>query len=233
MAAPIVTIAWMGAGAGNASAAAATGTAVAGAAAATGGAAATGSAVAGGTGLAIVGGKTAATVLAVVAIGGGSVVVGEKVVSERSGSDASAETVSSKSASTPTVPAQSLTVGEKAAAAGQGEQDCGQQAPRACAGATREGSRQACRCGQALCCREGQGQVQQRRRSLERLDQVGRTRQLVAADPRTATPDRPSRQPATAPAATAPAARAARVSPPRQGGGNGSANSNAGGKSKE
>jgi RNA polymerase sigma factor (sigma-70 family) len=112
LAAPIVSIAWLGSGAGNASAAMATGTA----AAATGSVAASGSAVAGGTGLALVGGKTAATVLAVVAVGTGGVVVGEQVVSERSASDVPAKTESSANSGSPAVPAQSLTVGEKAAA---------------------------------------------------------------------------------------------------------------------
>ncbi len=112
MAAPIVTIAWMGASAGNASAAAAVGTV----AATTGGIAASGGAVAGGTGLAIAGGKVAATVLAVVAVGTGGVVVGEQVVSERSASDLPAQSESTKSSGSSGAPAQSLTVGEKAAA---------------------------------------------------------------------------------------------------------------------
>lgn len=112
LAAPIVTIAWLGSGAGNASAAMATGSA----AAATGGVAASGGAVAGGTGLALVGGKAAATVLAVVAVGTGGVVVGEQVVSERSASDAPAQSESGTNSGSSVVPAQSLTVGEKAAA---------------------------------------------------------------------------------------------------------------------
>lgn len=112
LAAPIVSIAWLGSGAGNASAAMATGAA----AAATGGVAASGGAVAGGTGLALIGGKTAATVLAVVAVGTGGVVVGEQVVSERSASDVPAKTESSTNSGSSAAPAQSLTVGEKAAA---------------------------------------------------------------------------------------------------------------------
>jgi RNA polymerase sigma factor (sigma-70 family) len=112
LAAPIVTIGWLGSGAGNASAAMATGSA----AAATGGVAASGGAVAGGTGLALVGGKAAATVLAVVAVGTGGVVVGEQVVSERSASDTPAKSESSTNSGSSTAPAQSLTVGEKAAA---------------------------------------------------------------------------------------------------------------------
>jgi RNA polymerase sigma factor (sigma-70 family) len=103
LATPIVTIGWLGSGAGTA-------------AAATGGFAAAGSAVAGGTGLALLGGKTAATVLAVVAVGTGGVVVGEQVVSERSATDVPTQSDSGTSSGTPTVPAQSLTVGEKAAA---------------------------------------------------------------------------------------------------------------------
>ena len=103
LAAPIVTIAWLGSG----------GTA---AAAATGGIAASGGAVAGGTGLALVSGKAAATVLAVVAVGTGGVVVGEQVVSERSASEVPAQTEPSTNSGSSIVPAQSLTVGEKAAA---------------------------------------------------------------------------------------------------------------------
>lgn len=102
LAAPIVTIGWLGAG----------GTA----AAATGGIAASGGVVAGGTGLALVSGKAAATILAVVAVGTGGVVVGEQVVSERSASEAPAKSDSSANSGSPAVPAQSLTVGEKAAA---------------------------------------------------------------------------------------------------------------------
>lgn len=112
LAAPIVSIAWLGSGAGNASAAMATGTA----AAATGGVAASGGAVAGGTGLALIGGKTAATVLAVVAVGTGGVVVGEQVVSERSASDVPTKAESGANSGSSAAPAQSLTVGEKAAA---------------------------------------------------------------------------------------------------------------------
>lgn len=114
-AAPIVTIAWMGAGAGNASAAAAAGTV----AATSGSLAASGGAVAGGTGLALGGGKVAATVLAVVAVGTGGVVVGEQVVSDRSATDVPVESDVNKQSGSPAVPAQSLTVGEKAAAQAQ------------------------------------------------------------------------------------------------------------------
>jgi RNA polymerase sigma factor (sigma-70 family) len=111
LATPIVTIGWIGAGAGKASAAAALGSAAAG----TGGAAVSGGAVAGGTGLAIAGGKVAATVLAVIAVGTGSVVVGEQVASERSNSETQSQATPSKASGTPAVPAQSLTVGAKAA----------------------------------------------------------------------------------------------------------------------
>jgi RNA polymerase sigma factor (sigma-70 family) len=120
MATPIATIGWFGVGAGKAGAAvAATGGAVASGGAAAGGAtaggAAAGGAAAGGAGLALVGGKVAATVLTVVAIGAGGVAVGEKVATDRSTDSAAAESVSNKSTSTPTTPAQSLTVGANAA----------------------------------------------------------------------------------------------------------------------
>lgn len=102
LAAPIVTIGWLG-GSGTAAAAA-------------GGIAASSGAVAGGTGMALVGGKTAATVLAVVAVGTGGVVVGEQAASERSASDVPTKSESSTKSGSPAPPAQSLTVGEKAAA---------------------------------------------------------------------------------------------------------------------
>lgn len=112
MAAPMVTIAWLGAGAGKASAAATAGTA----AVAGGGAAASGGAVVGGTGLALAGGKVAATVLTAVVIGTGGVVVGEKVVSNNSAEKSAASNSSSgDSSGSPATPAQSLTVGATAA----------------------------------------------------------------------------------------------------------------------
>jgi RNA polymerase sigma-70 factor (ECF subfamily) len=80
-----------------------------------GGTGTAGAAVAGGTGAAIAGGKVAATVLAVVAVGTGSVVVGEKVTEQHPAGDSGSKNVSSKSASTHAVPAQSLVVGANAA----------------------------------------------------------------------------------------------------------------------
>lgn len=109
LATPIVTIGWIGAGAGKAGAAVG-----AAAAATTGSAAVSGGAIAGGTGFAIVGGKVAATVLAVVAVGAGSVVVGEQVSSDRSSGDPQSQSVSGKGTTSPTVPAQSLTLGANA-----------------------------------------------------------------------------------------------------------------------
>lgn len=104
-AAPITAIAWLGAGKASAATGAA---ATAGAVGATGGVAASAS----GAGIAVVSGKVAATVFALVAIGTGSVVVGEQAVS---GSHQSSNAAMSDRQNVPAVPAQSLAVGTNAA----------------------------------------------------------------------------------------------------------------------